>query len=618
MSPRSLYIMGNAAVKIQSIFRGRRAREWVDNQAQRLFPLRQVVSANWHGSGTRDRPIFLQKKSVLLMQARERLRATERQFKEKQEMMVARAEAEFGGEVEAVERFKKRLHDAITSSQEKVDETEATIETYNARIEQLDQSQTALSGEFDRLNSKKNKKARGKYHARRSSEIDLELAHTETEKHDLQSKIASKRADVKLHKIQRRLDEEAIMLHKNMRFIAACIIQEFCKRFVHQKFPHLHGILAEKAETEKAGYKVALTRNQSRNASVLRKELKKRKAVGRFAIIPVIVRMQRDWREYLAITHSKRQISDAYALLKRMREDRISGQEFFNRLKKAHMDEIELAVDFNLKVRQKYITRTFSAWLDYTHDRHQRKAWLHHRVLKRKCAIISEWTHAVIVVEKREFINRVKPNLFPPLLAEYIRYSKDNDWPKFLQALSDLFGEFDEESQICSLEFEEHTTNKVIGFKTFTELNEMLTYHIAQSDMRKKPVMLIGREESLNYGFWGFLHQSSLYVQRGRVSNLMERSRARDLRSDGTKLASELHPWRSARPRCSCWCSAARSLASSLVSTLRGSLPRSLAHSRSSRAGTCGPRRTSRARATRPSLGRRRSACCRTCCTTSS
>jgi hypothetical protein len=94
----------------------------------------------------------------------------------------------------------------------------------------------------------------------------------------------------------------------------------------------------------------------------------------------------------------------------------------------------------------------------------------------------------------------------------------------------------------------------------------MLTYHIAQSDMRKKPVMLIGREESLNYGFWGFLHQSSLYVQRGRASNLMERSRARDLRSDGTKLASELHPWRSARPRCSCWCSAARSLAPSLVS----------------------------------------------------
>ena len=36
-------------------------------------------------------------------------------------------------------------------------------------------------------------------------------------------------------------------------------------------------------------------------------------------------------------------------------------------------------------------------------------------------------------MEKRELINRVRPNLFPPLLAEYVRYSKDNDWAKFLQ-----------------------------------------------------------------------------------------------------------------------------------------------------------------------------------------
>ena len=141
---------------------------------------------------------------------------------------------------------------------------------------------------------------------------------------------------LKENKIQRRLDAEALMLHRNLRFIAACIIQNFCKNFVLEKYPHLIPLLEEKRRAEAASNAIALSRNLSRASSVKRRELRKRRAVGRFNVIPVILRMQRTWREYLSVKHSKHEIARAYALLKKMREDRVSGREFFERLKKEH------------------------------------------------------------------------------------------------------------------------------------------------------------------------------------------------------------------------------------------------------------------------------------------
>jgi hypothetical protein len=304
------------------------------------------------------------------------------------------------------------------------------------------------------------------------------------------------------------------MLHKNLRFIAACAIQNFCKNIVHDRYPHLGPILEEKRKAEAAETMVAFRRNESRKESRRRREIRKRKAVGRFNVIPLIVRMQRTWREYLNVTHSKREIAKAYALLKRMREDRISGQEFFRKLKAQHWHEISLAVEFNLKKRQKTIDVAWTGWVDYTKDRLKRKAWLYHAVRKRKCAVLEGWFREVME-HKREVINRVRPNLFPPLLAEYMRFARDNDWVKFLTALSGLFTEFDEESQVRPLKYEEHSTMKVIGFKDFTELNEMLTYQIAQSKLRKKVVFYLGLkdpEAQLSFAFWHWLHKCSLFL----------------------------------------------------------------------------------------------------------
>ena len=272
---------------------------------------------------------------------------------------------------------------------------------------------------------------------------------------------------------------------------------------------HVHTTHAHHSRTH--AYSSRPTLSPSHPSPLFRKELNKRKNVGNFAVIPIIIRMQRDWREYLSVTHSKRQIADAYSLLKRMREDRISGREFFEKLKKSHLEEIGLAVDFNLGVRMKYIQRSFAGWFEYTQDRLKRKSWLWHRVRVRAANLVNLW-FVLVATTKRELINAIKPNLFPPLLAEYVRFSKTNDWQEFLGALSVLFGEFDEESHVRSLEFEEHLTNKVIGFNYFTELNEMLTYHIARSRLRKKVVVRVGIDESLPTTFWWFLNSCSVYL----------------------------------------------------------------------------------------------------------
>ena len=144
LSPREKYLMNNAATKIQSIFKGRRARVWVSNQALRLFPLAAPVSKNFHSGGNRGKAIFLEKKRQLLLNSKKRLDET--------------------GEI-----WEKRKEDIAAAVR---DESE------------------------------------GK---------------------------AAMKEKLKLHKIQRRLDAEALMLHKNMRFIAACIIQNFCKDVVLEK-----------------------------------------------------------------------------------------------------------------------------------------------------------------------------------------------------------------------------------------------------------------------------------------------------------------------------------------------------------------------------------------------
>lgn len=280
------------------------------------------------------------------------------------------------------------------------------------------------------------------------------------------------------------------------------------------QYPYLVPLLEQKKRADIADNKVAFTRNTSRRTSIRRRELRKRRAVGRFNVIPLIVRMQRTWREFLAIKHSKREIAKAYALLKRMREDRISGQEFFRRLKAEHCAEIALAVEFNLKKRQLAIEITWKEWVNYTNDRLQRKAALYRAVRKRKCKILEAW-FAEVMVEKREVINRIRPNLFPPLLSDFVRYSKDNNWIAFLQSLSDLFSEFDSESRVRTLKYEEFTTMKVIGYKNFTELNEMLTFYISQSYMRKKVTVFVGNkdpEASLSFAFWQWLHDCSIYL----------------------------------------------------------------------------------------------------------
>ena len=190
----------------------------------------------------------------------------------------------------------------------------------------------------------------------------------------------------------------------------------------------------------------------------------------------------------MSVQNSKQEIAKAYALLKKMREDRISGREFFERLKADHRKEIHLAVDFNLKKRQKVIHIAWNGWRDYTNDRLRRKAWLYQRVLRRKVIIIEAWWKEVIEY-KLELINAVRPNLFPPLLAEYMHFMHDNDWSRLLKCMSELFSDFDLTSEVRTLKYEEFTTNKVIGFKSDAArdgLNEMLAWHIATSGLRKK------------------------------------------------------------------------------------------------------------------------------------
>ena len=517
VSPRSLTILSRAALVVQSLFRGRQAREWADNQAQRLFPLRQKLSKAWKAGGSRDRAIFLQQKSTQLQEAKVRLSIAQRDWEDRKLSMLEAAEVKFANDPDSLARFSSRLASALSLSNEQADSREETIQTYVSRIAAIRESEVSLGAELARVNrtydAKHHKKVvRGKYEKRRSSEIGSELEAGAALAFRLSKVVNCKRQDLVLQKIQRKLDEEAIMLHKNMRFVAACVIQEFVKGRVREKYPHLKEVLEAKQEKVRASARDALRRNESRRQTGVRRLAKGRSIMNLFGAIAIISRMQRDWREYLGITHSERKISSAYALLKRMREDRIAGQEFFRRAKAAHVAEIELAVDFNLKIRRKYFERSFGGWSEYARDRSRRKAWIHNRMRHRKAVLIEQW-FTLVMMEKREMINRIMPNLFPPLLAELVRFSKSNDWRQFLLELSSLFGEFDEESQVRSLEFEEHTTNKVIGFKNFSKLNEMLTYHIANSGLRKTVACaVVGKEESLSFAFWRFAHQCSIYL----------------------------------------------------------------------------------------------------------
>jgi hypothetical protein len=243
LSPRERHIKNKAVIKIQSIFRGRKARDWCNNQDQSNFPLQAAVSTHFLSGGKRGKAIFLEKKRQVLLNSKMRLQATSDVWEKEKSGLVEKV----AGDLKAAELMKKKL---------------------------------------------------------------------------------------KEHKVQKRLDAEALMLHKNLRFIAACIIQNFAKTIVLVRYPQLIPILKEKRDRETEENKIADARNKSRMESIRRRELRKRKAVGRFNVIPVILRMQRTWREYLAIKHSKHEIARAYALLKKMREDRISGREFFERLKK--------------------------------------------------------------------------------------------------------------------------------------------------------------------------------------------------------------------------------------------------------------------------------------------
>ena len=54
----------------------------------------------------------------------------------------------------------------------------------------------------------------------------------------------------------------------------------------------------------------------------------------------------------------------------------------------------------------------------------------------------------------------------------------------------------------------------MIGFGSFDKegLNEMLTYHISQSKMRKRVVATPNDEASLSFSFWQFLNDVSVYL----------------------------------------------------------------------------------------------------------
>ena len=201
-------------------------------------------------------------------------------------------------------------------------------------------------------------------------------------------------------------------------------------------------VLKKKRDAERLVANTSLTRNASRRACDARAVEREMKRKNKFTAMPLIIRMQRDWKTYLSMNSQKREMIEAIKLLKRMREDRKAGQEFFRKLKQSNRDQIGTAVDYNLRKRFKYIVQSYQAWLLYTLDRRRRKARLHDKVQRRMSSILCIWFKETMQ-EKRLLVNQLRPNLFPPLLGIYMRFIKDNDWVSFLSTLSSTFTEFD-------------------------------------------------------------------------------------------------------------------------------------------------------------------------------
>ena len=485
LTPREVYIRGRAIVTIQSIFRGRKARQWIDNQAQRLFPLYQAVSVNWleGGNALKSRAIFLNRKNFLMHRGDKILRPLREAAGCDMDLHNPAAAAARDKDVPASLASKANVVGAGDSPED----SEPPL--FGIAEEESSLCGSDVSGAIDTI-------------------FESRAAARGTPKVRVAKDVLSN------DKVRRRLDEEALMLHKNMRFIAACIVQHFCRTHILRRYPHLKKVLDKKRKDLTVANKKALTVNKSRDAFGERHDRKKREAAAKFGAFPIIVKMQRTWREYLNIKYSKRETAKALALLKRMRDDRKEGQHFFKKLKDAHRHEIELAVEYNLGKRHQAIVKSFRTLAANALDRRARKAWVRAKVQRRKAAVLCLWFKE-IMQEKRIVISKVKPNLFPPMLAEYVRFLKDNDWRNFLARLSDLFSDFDVGSVVHSLQFEEYTTNKVIGFNSFEGgLNEMLTYHIAKSGMRKRVVCKPNEEASLSFQFWRFLLDVSIYMQK--------------------------------------------------------------------------------------------------------
>ena len=441
LTPREVYIRNNAIIKMQKLFRGRKGREWCDNQAMKQFPLRAPVNKNFlvGGSEVRSKGIFLERKRFLLERSIDAINVTKENWEAEQDKIVKLAEDK--------DRWR-------------------TEKRADGGLEGFDANATINSVKDILMNNK----------------------------------------------VSRRLDAEALMLHKNLRYMASCIIQHFCRQFILTRYPKLIGVLRKKQKIETARVTTALFRNNSRKASTMRREERIRKAGNKFVAIPLIVKMQRDWREYLKIKHGKSEMGKAIRLIKRMREDRKAGQEFFRKLRQDHRDEIGLAVDYNLKLRHKAILHSFETLAANALERRKRKAWLLDKVQRRMAAVLYIWFKE-IMQKKRNVANKIRPNLFPPLLGEVMRFMNDNDWTTFLVNVSEMFTEFDKHSVVRSLQYEEFITNKVIGFNVFPGgLNEMLTYHVAQSQIRKRVNIIPRNEKSFTIAFWDFLHQVSLYL----------------------------------------------------------------------------------------------------------
>tara|TARA_B110000305_G_C19355146_1_gene596380 strand:- start:285 stop:899 length:615 start_codon:yes stop_codon:yes gene_type:complete len=152
-------------------------------------------------------------------------------------------------------------------------------------------------------------------------------------------------------------------------------------------------------------------------------------------------------------------------------------------------------------------------WSD---ERLERKRILRQKILKRKVMIISIW-FIEIMAKKRSYINRTFPVMFPPLLDLVSRFKRSNDWETFLLSLSSLYSTFDPQSRVNTLDFEEHHTRKVIGFRCgISELNDMLLYHLETSSMRKKPVYITIAAMDVGacgtYSLWTFFHCASKYL----------------------------------------------------------------------------------------------------------